>query len=364
MKKYRIFLTLLLLTVLVILGLRVNNEIKKRSSEQMEQDANHVFDEDASMSAVVGEDDTVRTVCPSGEPIGIYVKTKGVMVIGISKIQTEQGEMMSPCDGIVQPGDYIFSIDGEEIEDKATMIEKVKESNGNTLLFRLCRGTKVFDVNLTPVKNQNGTYVMGMWVKDDISGIGTLTFTDYDRFAALGHSINDNDTGTMFCVSDGALYETKIVNIKKPTSENPGRLEGVINYASQYVIGRVEENSAYGIHGTLTRRQKEKWQNNARMEIAKKEQVHKGQAYLLSSITGESSLYEIEIVSVDADNENGKCMEFVVRDEKLLSTTGGIVQGMSGTPIIQEGKLIGAVTHVFVNHAEKGYGIFIEEMME
>lgn len=364
MRNYRIFLTLLLIAVLGILGMQIKTEMKQHSSEQMEQ-----FEEDGgkdhvSLSVTAGEGETVRTVCPSGEPIGIYVKTKGVMVIGISEVVDEKGNKVSPCAGILRAGDYILAIDGEEITDKASMIAKVKESRGRNLSFQICRDSKKFDTTITPVKNEKGMFVIGLWVKDDISGIGTLTFTENDRFAALGHSINDNDTGTMFCVSDGALYETKIVNIKKPTSESPGRLEGVINYDSGYVIGRVEENSAYGIHGTLTKRQQENEQDNVRMEIATKEQVHKGTAYLLSSITGESCQYEIEIVSVEADNENGKCMEFVVKDPALLSLTGGIVQGMSGTPIIQDGRLIGAVTHVFVNHAEKGYGIFIEAMME
>ena len=364
MRKYRIFLTLLLVAVLSILGFQIKHEVGHISSGQGQQSE----EEDVSMSAVAGEGEAVRTVCPSGEPIGIYVKTKGVMVIGVSEIEDENGEKKSPCKNLIQAGDYILALDGEEITDKASMIAKIQESGGEAIVFQVCRNAETFEVELVPVKDKKGNYVMGLWVKDDISGIGTLTYTDNGTFAALGHSINDNDTGTMFCVSDGALYETKIVNIKKPTTDTPGRLEGVINYSSRYVIGRVEENSAYGIHGTLTKRKQEQWkeenrEEENRMQVAAKEEVHTGKAYLLSSVSGESCYYEIEIISVDSDNENGKCMEFVVKDKDLLALTGGIVQGMSGTPIIQDGKLIGAVTHVFVNHAEKGYGIFIESMM-
>lgn len=359
MRNYRIFLTLLLVAVLSLLGYRIQHEVNHISSRQAELSQ----EEDLSLSAVANEGESVRMVCPSGEPIGIYVKTKGVMVIGVSEVEDENGEKKSPCRRMIQAGDYIMELDGEEVKDKASMIAKLQESGGASIVFQICRDSDTFDVELTPVKDKKGNYVMGLWVKDDISGIGTLTYTENGAFAALGHSINDNETGTMFCVSDGALYETKIVNIRKPTLDTPGRLEGVINYASRYVIGRVEENSAYGIHGTLTKRQQENRNEKNWVEAASKEDVHTGTAYLLSSVSGESCYYEIEILSVDADNENGKCMEFVVKDDALLSLTGGIVQGMSGTPILQDGKLIGAVTHVFVNHAEKGYGIFIEDMM-
>ncbi len=359
MRNYRIFLSLLLAAVLSILGFQIKYE-RDHISSQQEQPSH---EENRSMSAVANESEKTCMVCPSGEPVGIYVKTKGVMVIGVSEVEDEHGETKSPCQNLIQTGDYILELNGEEINDKASMIERIQAGNGDPVVFRICRNTEMLDVELTPVKDKKGNYVIGLWVKDDISGIGTLTYTNHDTFAALGHSINDNDTGTMFCVSDGALYETKIVNIRKPATDTPGRLEGIINYSSNYVIGRVEENSAYGIHGVLTERQQEKIKEDNWMEIGSKQDVHTGEASLLSSVSGESCYYDIEIVSVDADNENGKCLEFVVKDEALLSLTGGIVQGMSGTPIIQDGKLIGAVTHVFVNHAEKGYGIFIEEML-
>ena len=201
-------------------------------------------------------------------------------------------------------------------------------------------------------------------MKDDISGIGTITYIEDGQFAALGHSINDNDTGITFRVSDGALYETTIVRIRKPEAQTPGRLEGVINYAGTHIIGRVEDNNAYGIHGYLTKRQQELRMDTPKVPVGTKEEVHTGKAYLLSALSGEARQYEIEIISVDSDNENGKCMEIRVTDASLIELTGGIVQGVSGTPILQDGKLIGAVTHVFVDDPTRGYGIFVEQMMQ
>ena len=255
-------------------------------------------------------------------------------------------------------------INGQSVDDKKSMLELVQQSGGHELLLRVCRENEYRTVRVTPVKKKDGSYALGLWVKDDISGIGTITYTDGERFAALGHSNNDNDTGIMFRVSDGAVYETTIVRIKKPEADKPGRLEGIINYTGRYVIGRVEENSAFGIHGYLTKRQQKTHTQDIQVAVGRKSEVHVGTAYLLSSVSGESKQYEIEIVSVDSDNENGRCMEFKVTDSTLLSLTGGIVQGMSGTPILQDGRLIGAVTHVFVNDSTRGYGIFIEEMMQ
>lgn len=359
MRRYRIFLVVLLLLVLGILGYHNRDFLfTKGGDTDVETQAAD------SMPVVSSDGETECMVCPSGEPVGIYVKTKGVMVISVNSVETAEGTQVSPCEGMMAPGDYVMRINGIAVEDKATMIERVQESQGKELLLRVCRDNQYRNIRVTPVRTKDGAYAIGLWVKDDISGIGTITYTDGDRFAALGHSINDNDTGIMFQVSDGAVYDTTIVRIKKPEQQTPGRLEGIINYTGRYVLGRVEENSAYGIHGYLTKRQQTAHENDMRVPVGHKSDVHVGTAYLLSSVSGESKKYEIKIVSVDADNENGRCMEFAVTDPTLLSLTGGIVQGMSGTPILQDGRLIGAVTHVFVNDSTRGYGIFIEEMMQ
>lgn len=358
MKRYRFFLIVALLMVLGILGYHNREFLFARETDH------NVKQVEDSLPVVSNDGDNERMVSPSGEPVGIYVKTKGVMVIGVNSVEDENGVACEPCEGLLVPGDYIMRINGQLIEDKATMIEVVQKSDGSPLLLRVCRDSEYKNISVTPVKKRDGKYALGVWVKDDISGIGTITYTDGSRFAALGHSINDNDTGIMFQVSDGAVYETTIIRIRKPEQQTPGRLEGVINYAGRYVLGRVEENSAYGIHGYLTKRQQKTHEDDEKVAIGQKSDVHTGKAYLLSSVSGESKKYEIEIISVDSDNENGRCMEFKVADSTLLALTGGIVQGMSGTPILQDDRLIGAVTHVFVNDSTRGYGIFIQEMIQ
>ena len=306
MRKYRIFLVVLLLIVLGILGYH-NREFlfEKGGDTDVETQAD-------SLPVVSSEGETECMVCPSGEPVGIYVKTKGVMVIGVNSVVDEQGITCNPCENLLSPGDYVMRINGQSVDDKKSMLELVQQSEGHELLLRVCRENEYRTVRVTPVKKKDGSYALGLWVKDDISG----------------------------------------------------RLEGIINYTGRYVIGRVEENSAFGIHGYLTKRQQKTHTQDIQVAVGRKSEVHVGTAYLLSSVSGESKQYEIEIVSVDSDNENGRCMEFKVTDSTLLSLTGGIVQGMSGTPILQDGRLIGAVTHVFVNDSTRGYGIFIEEMMQ
>lgn len=363
MKAYR---TWLIAAACILTGILLYHNrgclLADKKNEEKTDNAQQVGTDE--LSAVSFDGDAERFVCPSGEPVGIYVKTKGVMVIAVNQINTAEGMKPSPCEGILKAGDYIMRINNQTVNDKATMMRKIQESKGEEMLFYVCRGTEYFNIRVTPVKTASGSYAVGVWVKDDIAGIGTITYTDGDRFAALGHSINDSDTGLTFRVSDGAIYETTIIHIRKPQTHTPGRLEGVINYAGQYVIGRVEENSLYGIHGYLTKRQQEKHKDDSKVPVGSREEVHIGTAYLKSSLSGSPEEYEIEIVSVDADNENGKCMEIAVTDPELLALTGGIVQGISGTPILQDGKLIGAVTHVFVDDPTRGYGIFIEEMLQ
>lgn len=307
----------------------------------------------------------VRMVIPCGTPIGIYVKTDGVMVINTSEILSYNGEKCSPCDGILKQGDYIVSINGKNVEDKNDLIELVEESCGEALSVGVVRDNQNIDVTVTPVLNEKQNYMLGLWVKDDISGIGTLTFIDEDGFGALGHSINDNDTGVAFSISDGAIYDATLVNVVKPSGNNPGRLEGIIDYSGEHIVGRVNNNSACGIQGYLTTHGNQELMDAEWIPVAQKSEAHLGKAYLLSSVSGESEYYEIEITDIDfSEKSEGKMLEIKVTDNRLLDITGGIVQGMSGTPIIQEGKLLGAVTHVFLKDSTMGYGIFVEEMLE
>ena len=306
-----------------------------------------------------------KKVMPSGKPIGIYVKTKGVMVIDTGVITGMDGKLYSPCKDILMRGDYVIDINGVNIEDKKSLVEVVDDCKGDPVTIRILRDGSELSYELTPVKNEEGRYKLGLWVKDDISGIGTLTFVDENSFAALGHSINDNDTGIIFNISDGAIYNTNLVNIIKPDANNPGRLEGVIDYSSQNIIGRVTGNTEFGISGFLVSDIDSDSLGYEWMNIAPKEEVTNGPAYILSSITGKPEYYSVIITNVNYDKASGnKSIELEITDERLISITDGIVQGMSGTPIIQNNRLVGAITHVFLNDSTKGYGIFIEYMLE
>lgn len=304
-------------------------------------------------------------VIPCGYPIGIYVKTEGVMVIDVGSVRAADGSMCSPCENILKTGDYILKINGIAVEDKKDLIKLVSGSNGSKLSLEIKRDNKCHTVYVTPAKNENDTYMLGVWVKDDISGIGTLTYVDENGFAALGHSINDNDTGEQFCISEGAIYETQLLRIVKADGKHAGRLEGMIDYENSYMLGVVWGNDTVGIQGKLTRLGKEKFAGGDKLAVASKDEVHIGKAQILSWITGEPQYYDIEITDIQrSDGIVGKNLEIKIIDEQLLQLTSGIVQGLSGTPIIQDGKLAGAVTHVFLKDSTMGYGVFAEDMIE
>ena len=212
--------------------------------------------------------------------------------------------------------------------------------------------------------DKEGDYKLGIWVRDDMAGVGTMTYIREDlSFGALGHPISDADTGSMLETKDGKIYETNIVGIVKGEDGVPGELTGVINYKEEYCIGKIKKNTRTGIYGSVNKIPQE--MSGEYMEIAMKQNIKKGKAYILSSLDGTLRKYEIEIDDVDYNSkEENKGILFHVTDSLLLQETGGIVQGMSGSPIIQNGRLVGAVTHVFISDASKGYGVFIEKMLK
>ena len=226
------------------------------------------------------------------------------------------------------------------------------------------RGEEYIEVSLNPVKSVSGKYMLGVWVRDDLAGVGTLTYYKADgTYAALGHAVSDSDTGTIMSMAEGYLYHTDIVGIKKGKSGTPGELSGIIQYGDSTRIGSIMQNTGLGIHGVLNG--KLKWLETGECyEVRYKQDIRTGSAFIVSSVSGESKKYEVMVESVDySGKEENKGILIRVTDPELLELTGGIVQGMSGSPIIQDGKLIGAVTHVLVNDPTKGYGIFIEKML-
>ena len=296
--------------------------------------------------------------------VGIYLRSDGVMVIGTGQITNEAGNVVEPAYGVLKSGDYIEEVNGEALEDKDELIEAVNASDGKTVRLSVRRGGELVDVDVRPVLAEDGSYKLGAWVRDDTQGIGTMTYVDANgSFGALGHGISDSDTGMLVYIGGGELYDTQIMGIEKGASGSPGVMSGVIYYGKSTKLGEVTENTDSGIFGTVNSRFLEQMEEAA-VPVGFRQDVHEGTAYIRSSVSGELRDYEIEIQKVDYTSlQKNKGMILKVTDPELLELTGGIVQGMSGSPIIQDGKLIGAVTHVFIQDPTKGYGIFIENML-
>lgn len=306
-----------------------------------------------------------KMLIPSGIPIGIYVKTSGVLVVGIGEFENSAGKKVSPSKYALQKGDYILKVNGEEMENKKHFIKTVEESEGKDMVLTIKRGGEVTDIMVTPDTNQNKEWKMGIWVRDNAQGIGTLTYEDTDNsFGALGHGINDVDTSLLMNLEEGTLYRTEIVGITRGSNGSPGELTGYIEYDSDNVIGEITENTTEGIFGICDDEVAEE-SSFEPIPIALKQEIVLGPAQIICSVTGEPEFYDVEIVEVNLDRDNiNRGIVVQVVDEKLLTLTGGIIQGMSGSPIIQNGKLVGAVTHVLVQDSTRGYGIFIADLLD
>ncbi len=305
-----------------------------------------------------------KMLIPSGIPIGIYVKTDGVLVVGIGEFESNGGETISPAKYVLQKGDYILESNGEAVENKKQFISMVEASEGEDMVLTIRRNNEITDVCINAGKNRMEEWKLGIWIRDNAQGIGTMTYEGTDStFGALGHGINDVDTSILMNLEEGTLYRTEIVGITRGANGAPGELTGYIEYDSDNVIGEITENTAEGIFGVCD----EELVTNSVYEpvpIALKQEIVLGPAQIICSVSGEPEFYDVEIVEVNLEHENvNRGIVIRVVDEKLLMLTGGIIQGMSGSPIIQNGKLVGAVTHVLVNDSTKGYGIFIEEML-
>ena len=306
-----------------------------------------------------------KRVIPGGIPIGIYLETEGVYVVGTQEVEGEDGLNYEPAYQVVQTGDYILAVNGKKIHNKDELIDCVQANQSNVMILKLLRHTEVIQVRLHAVQTKENDYKLGIWVKDDIQGIGTLTYLTEDmRFGALGHGITDTDTGELLNSCGGSLYDTNILEIIKGERGTPGEISGMITYSERHVRGQIFSNTAAGIFGVANQKLCNEVSKEA-VEVAFKQEIIKGPAYIRSSVSGELKDYQIIIQEIRLNEDDvNKGMIFQVVDPELLELTGGVIQGMSGSPILQNGKLIGAVTHVFVNDPTKGYGIFAETMVE
>ena len=302
---------------------------------------------------------------PCGMPVGIYLKSRGVMVIGTGKVTDENGSEAEPAYGILQSGDYIEAINGQPLSDKEALITSLNRMGESEALLRVRRGGRELELSVDTVKTADGSRKLGAWVRDDTQGIGTMTYLKPDGgFGALGHGISDSDTGRVVEIENGALYETEILGIEKGSAGNPGVMAGGIYYGPGSRLGSVAQNTDCGIFGTAGQAFCDAVGQQT-MEVGHRQDVKRGKAWIRSCVSGEACDYEIEIQRVDySPAKENKSLVFQVTDERLLRLTGGIVQGMSGSPILQNGKLVGAVTHVFVQDSTRGYGIFVEDMLK
>lgn len=306
-----------------------------------------------------------QELIPVGVPVGIYMESDGILVVGTGEFQGQDGQMHAPARNILQSGDYVRKLNGEKMNDKEAFIQGIEDSGGKPQTVTVERRGELIDLQVTPVRDTNGAYKIGAWVRDSTQGVGTMTYIDSEgNFGALGHGINDVDTSTLMEMYDGTLYRTEIISIQKGTSGNPGEMTGMIVYSDENILGDITYNGTEGIFGCCNQKALSLTSNDP-IPIGFKQEIKKGDAQILCTVDGEARYYDVKITDIHLDHDNiNRGIELTVTDEELLEITGGIVQGMSGAPIIQDGKFVGAVTHVLVQDSTRGYGIFIENMLE
>ncbi|MFL0268379.1 SpoIVB peptidase [Candidatus Clostridium radicumherbarum] len=304
---------------------------------------------------------------PGGQPIGVKLSTKGTLVVALSDIETENGKTSSPGAAAgIQVGDSILKINNISITSSEQVSEIVNSCEGKELNITIDRKGEELTKKVKPVKNTNDTkYKIGLWIRDSTAGVGTLTFYDENsnKFAALGHPITDSDTGTILNINTGQIISSSIVSVRKGAKGNPGELKGIF-IDEEVALGDITKNTNCGIFGNTNKSLINK--NSKPLDIALRDEIKLGPAQILTTIDGEEpKLYNIEIEKLlKQETPSPKSMIIKITDPVLLEKTGGIVQGMSGSPIIQNNKIIGAVTHVLINKPDTGYGVYIEWMLK
>ena len=318
--------------------------------------------------AVKGEEIKISEiqVIPVGEIVGIKLYTSGVLVVGTSGIHGMDGNIYKPFEQTeIKEGDSIISVNENIVNNTTELINAINKCNGQELKIQYRSNNKQKQCNITPIKDSKGEYKIGLWVRDSAAGVGTITFYNEmtQSFAALGHAITDIDTGDIIQTSSGEIDGVNIISIVKGLNEAPGKIQGAIK--SNSLIGNIYKNTEYGIYGVIKNSNNFKIDNLKKMNVATRQEIVLGEASLLSNIDGETKEYKIQIEKIYYNNnQDNKSMIIKVTDEELLKTTGGIIQGMSGSPIIQNGKFCGAVTHVFVNNPTTGYAVFADKMIQ
>ncbi len=308
--------------------------------------------------------DGARTVIPMGQAVGIKLFSDGVLVVGFSEIPTDAGKAAPAKECGLKAGDIITHINSEEVYTIVQFQTLLQNLEGNRMSIRCLRGEKQMQMTVQAAKcSSDGHYKLGAWIRDSMAGIGTMTFVDPETgtFGALGHGINDVDTTRLMPLQSGGIMEATVTSVKKGAKGAPGELHGAFQGIDS---GNLWANTDSGVFGTIM--SDEIIRGLKPMEVAAPAEVKVGSATILSCVDGgEVREYAVEIKNVYlSDDGDTRDMMICVTDPTLLAATGGIVQGMSGSPILQNGKIVGAVTHVLVDRPDTGYGIFLENMLK
>ena len=307
---------------------------------------------------------SAASVVPVGRAVGIKLFSDGVIVVGTSEVTTAEGAVNPAKACGLREGDIITHINSTEVDTIEEVTSLLQQLEGQSMSISAIRDDRTVQLTGHAVFcPEDNTYKLGAWIRDSMAGIGTVTFycPDTGAFGALGHGVNDLDTSLLMPLDSGSILPASISGVKKGESGAPGQLKGV--FEPENMLGELTSNTTVGVFGTMLN---DSWLEGEPVETAERNEVRAGSATILSNISGDAvEEYSIRILKVypASDSDGGRDYLIEVTDQRLLNATGGIVQGMSGSPILQNGKLVGAVTHVMVDDPTRGYGIFIGNML-
>ena len=306
-------------------------------------------------------------VVPVGKIIGLKMYTNGVLVVGMSEVEDYQNILNNSYeDSDIKSGDTILKIDEENVEN-IELKRIVNESEGKDLKLTIFRNGTIINTDIKPIKINENQYKIGLWVKDAATGVGTMSFyiPETKEYGILGHGITDADTNNLINIDSGELVTAKIISLKKASTGIPGEIKGTI--INSQTIGDIRKNSQFGVYGKLNNITSLNIDVSKKKEIALRDEIQVGKAKVLCSFNENNNVkeYDVEIEKIYKDNDfNNKSMLIKITDENLLKETGGIIRGLSGAPIIQNGKFIGAITNVLVSDPTVGYAIFADLMLK
>lgn len=363
----RVFVTFFKLLFVIFFLLAAGTVVLRICSAQIFQHSS-VLTGSGSYETVTNEGISRDMVMLGGRSVGVKLDVEDVLVVGLEEIETEDGKTVNPgLKAGLQIGDIIVAIDGTEVHNADDVLAIIENTEKDSVRLKVGRKNELRYIDVEPVKSaEDGKFRLGVWVKEKTAGIGTLTYyRPYDgSFGALGHGITDVETGSILKVADGQLLDARVLSLKEGKKGDPGEIRGIF-YEADEPLGELVKNTEYGLFGNayadLTCEE-----YGEPVYVAEPEEIKKGEAYILTTVEKDQiEKFTIKIEKISTESEpTTKSMVIRVTDERLIEKSGGIIQGMSGSPIVQNGKLVGAVTHVFVNDPTRGYGIFAKTMIE